>query len=93
MAAIILPIRTTINKFIRKSNFNDISESYIQLLTKFQSDYERFNPITKREGKIRKYKQLIKETTDVEEKKAIEEKLQRVQNIGLNFRKNLNRPS
>jgi len=35
---------------------------------------------------------MIKESTDPEDKKKIEEKLQRIQNTGLDFRKSLARP-
>lgn len=55
----LIPSQMIINRLNRIGLFNDTADSYKDLLTTFQSDYERQNPTSKIKGKLRKYRQLL----------------------------------
>jgi len=59
------------------------------LISSFTSDYERLNPITKREAKIRKYQLLFTASQDDDERELYREKLERFKNGSISLTKAL----
>ena len=58
---VLLPIRTVINKCVSDTNIKlDQRETYSTVFDKFTCDYDRENPVTKREGFMRVLEHRIK---------------------------------
>lgn len=70
---LLIPVRSLINRYIKEPFDGAGAKWYDELISKFSTDYDRENPITKTDG-IKKYLiKLMEEEQDEENRKKYEE--------------------
>lgn len=77
---LLLPVRTLIKKFNKKDFDGFGAKWYDDMIAKFQTDYDRANPITKKEGIIKQLKKLAELETNEEMKKELEKRQEMIKN-------------